>query len=320
MLNPDRTSRNYILGLAAGAARLGVRCSTLDLAPVWEAVAKGEGDAAMSAAAEWVRLEGVITAMGYAQNPSTLRTPSHWRPGQPTRALLSSLAIPTFHLWTDHPEWCLGGRLLAPSAAELLDSPQHVHLLKSAAAADEAARVLGWKNIISMPMAERIVPPRAADARRFDCTIMVSDAAEPTTESRAFLEHSDPDPTAIDQAHAEVALRGVSKFLRRWHKQPGLAGLDREVPTREERALISHLWLEAKIRTPRFTLWRLACERGLMDKPVFTRLMASPRAYYGVVACLRRVVGWRRNFWPTWLGRRARVGVFGCDAECWEVE
>jgi hypothetical protein len=299
LLNPGRQSRQYLLGLAAGADRAGIPCLRLELGPIWQRATGVEGAAVLASVRAQVgvlaRKYGITHVIGYVYNGTLdLGLGS----GNPPPTLWDELGVHHILLWTDHPEWAAKGAAIDPRCRDLLAGPGRTHLVKSQSAADEAHAVLGWPNIHALPMAEDYAALAAPtdDPPVHDAVAIVGDAAPPPRASLQFLDHDDPDPAAIDaqlRPHAELAWRRA-------------VGTDHD-------ALLD-AWLNAKAHDPQTSFWRLAADLGPAHGASLSWLRADPCRYYTAVQAMRRMVGWRRNFWLAWLGRRADLGLYGSSA------
>src|SRR5688572_24884515 len=212
LLNPGRQSRHYLLGLAAGAARAGVPCLTLELGPIWQGTSGPQGARAMASAraqvSALVRDHGITHVIGYVFNGMH---DLGLAPGG--RTLWDELGVRHILLWTDHPEWATNGAALDASMPGLLGGEHRTHILKCESAALEASEVLGWPNVRAMAMAEDYTSVRPSRSTPIhDVVAIVGDAGAPPSPTLPFLEQADPDPAQIDLAmrpHAERAWRKV---------------------------------------------------------------------------------------------------------------
>lgn len=298
LLNPGRTSRAYLLGLRNAAARLGIPTVAIELAPVWEYFKQG-GDRLQFASyvRDLVRANSIATAIGYGFNGVEF--------GQSPAAppLLADLGLVHLMLWTDHPEWCLNAAPLEEPLRTRLNHPLHVHLLKSESAAAEASRVLGWRNIHSMHMAEDTVTVHPDPIEPvYDVVSVLSDAAPLPEALLPFLAESDPVPATLDELMRPAALAAFNKVVR---QESPAQSPERFTPLAQE-------WLDAKQAHPTHSLFRLSAK--LRQQENLRWLEAAPTRWYRAISALRRMTAWRRSFWLAWLARRANVCVFGSDA------
>jgi hypothetical protein len=305
VLNSGKASRHYIAGLAAAARAEALPHHVFDLAPFWKAQRQGFGPAAAEHLVNEAKIAGVKRVVGYAHNPIAAGI----GPGGVPVNVFAREGIACTLFWTDHPEWATGGDALLPNRSAVLAHPLHTHIVKSAAAAAEVRGVLGcgptpWQNVTSMRMAESVPGgfPQCKDVPMWDAVMIVSDAQPPTDISQQYLCYDDPSPREIDTAHAPAALTAAEKAAR----SHGCGDLVKAVAPG---------WIQHKLIHPELSWWQVFAATG--GSPSW--LTQSPTLYYNVVAALRRLHNWRRNFWPAWLARRAHLGVFGCDASCWGV-
>ena len=317
LLNPGRTSRHYMSGIVQGISSLGLGCGRLDLAQAWQAHKAGPAayTAFVNDLTAWIVKENFTHCIAYAHNAASLMTPkSLAKPiGTPgVGPLTTSLGLENIMLWTDHPEWCVQGTAMDEPMRTVLDHPGNLHVLKSAAAAAEAKAMLGWPRMLGCPMGEDVAAiagtPAATDVA-FDVSMVLSDAAAPTEIAAGFLTYEDPDVRAIDLAHVPKALGAARKAVL------ACEGGTERWPALEPLVV---RWLETKCANPSRSFWSVLPDSGGALELDWIR--ASPRRWYAIIAAMRRLVNWRRNFWPAWLAKRVRLGVFGCDASCWGVE
>jgi len=314
LLNPGHTSRNYMLGIASAAERLGVLAGTLELGPVWQRL-QGAGAAGPSIRADLARQvtdlcarHGVTHAIGYTQNGVFEFGMFEKRRGQAPVSAFTQAGVRHILLWTDHPNWAMNGTALDPQVSSALAHPSHLHVVKSPAAASELREICGWASVLASPMAEdyqALTPSKEAEPR-FDVAVLMSDATPLPECVRRFLSEDDPDPCAIMEALAPEARRAVKRFVAE-------AELGASLSAAAE-ALLSAL-MDARTKSPLVPVWTL-CERLREQHPEAAAwLMADPRRWHRGASCVNALSAWRRFFWPAWLGRRVSVGVFGSSAE-----
>lgn len=315
LLNPGEVSRHYLLGIRAGADRAGIAAITMELGPVWQATRVGAAgpQAALAAAAEWYkqayalcrreRITHVIsyvfngvTSFGLAPGEGGVRCSPFTRAG--ARHVL---------LWTDHPNWAADRAAFQPAMRAALDHPLHAHVLKSRAAADEAAAVLGWANCRAMEMAEDpgAFAPAADVTPAHDAVVILSDAAPIPGPLVRFLAEDDPDPADMAAAMIPEALAALA------------ASLDRHGADADRRAACLSLaddWLAAKLDRPLVSFWRLAGRLAPRHGEALGWLASDAARWYDAVHALQAATRWRRMFWLAWLGRRVNLGVYGSAA------
>lgn len=314
LLNPGRTSRNYLLGIARAAERFGILAGTIELGDMWAALhaARSPGDRA-GVQREWAsRVQDICAArrvthaLGYVFNGAFdfgLAPDAQGRPA----GLFPRLGVRHVMLWTDHPNWAMNAAALDPSVRRALAHPDHRHLLKSPAAADECAAVCAWpaQTVIGTDMGEdpTTLRPAREVAPVHDAVLIMSDAAPPAPEVHGFLHQDDPDPRAI-----MCAMRPVAE--RQWRRACERHGADpRQIPGLEA---LGAEWLALKLDDPAASFWSLHGALAAAHAEALSWLKADPRRWYDAVAALNAITAWRRTFWPAWLARRINLGVYGC--------
>lgn len=306
-----------MIGLARGAARAGLAHTVVDMAPIWDAVrragAGGLGDALASARSQFadiVRREGITHVLGYASNGADLGIVQTEAGGE-ARPLFAALGCTHLMLWTDHPEWCVGGTALEPASRGVLSDPAHVHFVKSEPAANEVREIVGWARTHAMHMAEdaEMVSPCTEVRAEHDVSVILGGCGALLPEATDALGNDHPDAGAIDAARHLKAVEKVRKTV----------GLDPEGALWSDSVCaLADAWLAAKRARPLDAFGRIAADErvGLMAQhgSALAWVRAEPKRYYAVLRAMRSMVDWRRNFAVAWLARRVRVGVYGCDA------
>lgn len=306
LLNPGRTSRHYLLGIAGAARQRGILAGTLELGEVWAAAGSPASRAKVAARVRGLCEEaGVTHVLGYVHN-GVFDFGLH-EAGNGPEPLFASMGLRHILLWTDHPNWAQQGGALDPRAAKVLAHPLHTHIVKSQAAAAEIAEVLGWPAVMGMPMAEdpgMIVPDRSIMPVH-DAVMIVGDPTAPPIETLSFLDDADPEPAAVMRAMRPAAERAFELTLGSWsasaEQSAGLWALARS-------------WLDAKEAQPLRSFHGLARGLEASHGPALAALRADPRRWYATIAALGAVSAWRRTFWPAWLARRADLCVMGPGA------
>lgn len=308
LLNPGRTSRHYLRGLAAAAERAGWLAGTVDLGPMWAHLQRAgpaaRHDLAVQAREQCERL-GVTHVLGYVHN-GVLDLAVERDPHGGVHPVSPFVAAGARHilLWTDHPNWAVEGSSLRAPASAMLAHPMHHHWLKSPAAAAELAVVAGWPNVFALPMAEdpAAFQPPVTTVPQHDAVVILSDAAATPPETLPFLDEQDPDPAAVMRAMrpaAIAAFRGAT----------GSAAAMRGVLD-----ALADDWIEAKIRRPLVPFFRLREELPPHHAEALAWLAGDATRWYAALAALHRITAWRRSFWIAWLGSRVNFGVFGSSA------
>lgn len=316
LLNPGRQSRHYMLGLARAATRLGIPHACVEMEELWrvrdaEAQSRGMMGACVRVQLELARLvrkHRITHVIGYAWNGALDFGLLSREPGEPGEPMFAALGVRHIMLWTDHPDWFNQGAALRAEFVSRLDNPLHTHVLKSRAAAAEAAAALGWRNTVAMPMAEdieRFRIARAVDepAPVHDVVAIMGGASALPPEIEPFLNDERPDPVAMDRAAMPAAM---ARWMR-WVESLSASTRDAD----SLRAFGAEL-LRAKSREPRRSVWSLARALPVEHESALERLHVVPQRWYAAVGVLRRLGEWRRSFYPAWLARRLDFGLYGC--------
>lgn len=313
LLNPGQMSRHWLLGMAAGAERLGVLAGTLELGPVWSAIegatSQNIDDVRNQLAGQIVRFcqqRRVTHVLSYLHNgafeaglfPDERNIPV---------TLFTRAGIRHIMLWSDHPNWALNSAALNPTVAEILGHPSHTHIVKSPEAAQEAGAVLRWPNVHAMHMGEDMAalqPATGVDVIH-DAVIIMADSMPVAAPLVPFLDEENPRADVLASTMRSAATH--SAYL----------AIDRYVTGDVDRALCHSLiedWLEARIKAPHVPFWSLIPRLDDSHADAVGVLKRDPRLYYETLKALQMVVAWRRFFWPAWLGRRISLGVYGSPA------
>ena len=313
LLNPGQMSRHWLLGMAAGAERLGVLAGTLELGPVWSAI-----EAATSQNIDDVRNQLAGQIVRFCQQRRVTHVLSYLHNGAfeaglfPDErnipvTLFTRAGIRHVMLWSDHPNWALDGAALNPTVAEILAHPYHTHILKSTAAAQEAASVLKWPNVHAMHMGEdfsALQPASNVDVIH-DAVIIMADAMPVPAPLVPFLDEDNPRPDVLASTMRSTATHAA------------FVSIDRYVTGDVDRALCHTLvdeWVEARIKQPHVPFWSLIPKLDDSHTDAIAVLKRDPRLYYETLNSIQKVTAWRRFFWPAWLGRRISLGVYGSPA------
>lgn len=314
LLNPGQTSRHYMLGIAAAAERAGVLAGTLELGPVWQRLqtAGAQGQAVRSdlgrQVTELCARHRVTHAIGYTQNGVFDFGLYEERRGHAPVSALTRAGVRHILLWTDHPNWAMNGAALDPQVSSVLAHPNHLHVVKSPAAASELRAMNRWANVIASPMAEdyTTLTPAPDLEPRFEAAVLMSDAAPLPGPVRPFLDHDDPDPSAVMESLLPVARKAAKAFVAEAELGASLSAASD--------ALLSAM-IEARVQSPLVPVWTLAQRLREHHPEALAWLSADPRRWHRGAACVNALSAWRRFFWPAWLGRRVSLGVFGSPAE-----
>lgn len=310
LLNPGDTSRHYLLGLRGGAERAGATVTTLELGPVWKATRGPNGPAAAAdlykQAYALCRRDRITHVISYVFNGVTcfgLAKDERGHLCSPfTRAGCRHIL-----LWTDHPNWAYDRAAFRPACRQALSHPLHSHILKSRAAADEAAAIMGWANVSHLPMAEHPSSfDPAGDTRPIhDVVALLSDAGPVPEAIAPWLTNDDPDPLELMRLLRPAAAERARALLNSCPMGEGML---------EACERLFEDWLDEKLDRPLMSFWSLADRLRGRHAEALGFLAADPARWFDTVAALRTMTDWRRNFWLAWLGRRVNLGIYGSSA------
>ncbi len=314
LLNPGRTSRHYMLGLARAAQRLGILAGTLEMDSIWRRLSIGtRGGGPEPAVRRQVAREvlgfctraRVTHILGYLYNGVAEFGVATGTDGRP-EPVLAQQGIRHLLLWTDHPNWAVSGAALKEPARSLLAHPALTHIVKSEAAAEELREVCAWPNVLGLPMAEDYETMRPARApssgARHDAVVILGDAAPPPEPVHPFLSEDDPDPQSLMDAMRPSARSTWSELLREWTPPSEIA------PALER---LGDALIDQRADRPLCSVWRLSQRLPPEHSAALRWLRASPARWYKAVAALGLLTAWRRSFYLAWLGRRVDLGVYG---------
>ena len=160
LLNAGKMSRNYLLGLANSARRLGIDHVCVEIDPLRAAITANQAAGLQQLDALLVR-ERIGAVLGYTVNGCDL-------PGEMVggnfRTFFEVRGIPHILFWTDHPQWANERQALSPGLQPAFRSANSFHFVKTEAHAAELRRILGWPNCFACPLAcdpDMISPGRA---------------------------------------------------------------------------------------------------------------------------------------------------------------
>lgn len=309
LLNPGVTSRNYLVGIARAADRLGVLAQAVELEPIWSRIRDGGPGGLRDVVREIVDLcerQCVTHVIGYAHNGVFDFGPYADPLGASAEpvGLFTHLGLRHILLWTDHPNWAMGASALEPKAALSLAHPNLIHVVKSRAAADEVRDVLGWANVRAMDMAEdcELIQPASDVSAVHDVVTIMGDVTAVPKALEPMLEQDDPDPTAIMRLLAPVAQQQAQEQCDDPHE-------------REACSLFAAALIECKINEPHRALHAISQMVASEHAEALHWLRGDARRWYALVNALQGLTRWRRMFWLVWLGERVDVGVYGSAAE-----
>lgn len=316
-LPPGMQARFYLQGLLAGAKRLGIETVPIELQALWARTRAGESlnPAGVRQARDWigglVKHRGITHTLGYATG-AAMELGVGMADDRP-RTYWHGRGVTNVQLWTDHPNWYESGSMLHPTAAALLEGPEFMHWLKSASAAEEAASILGWTDVRGLAMAEEpglLEPPAAASDPDFDAVVICGSIRPIRPELESLLGDDQVETRQVLEATREAATAGWDKWL---------AELD--APSQLDLPGFGRAAIAMRCKQPAATVWEIT------NRPAFSAfegeirwLRSEPRRWYDAIRRIQRLAIGLRSFWPAWLARRAKVGVFGADASALGIE
>ena len=304
ILNPGRVSRRWMESFAAHARAMRTLGATIEVGQVWDRITRAGADhvrerqaIAREIAALCAR-ERITHALGYVSNLSYDCGLHPDADGKPA-SLFVHCNVRHLMLWSDHPNWADNGRALDDPLRRLLGHRMHTHFVKSAAAAEECRRVLGWENVHHLHMGEgpSIITPARRDTPTCDGVTIMSDVSPVPAALTSLLDRPDPDPRELMRLSLASVLQQAARAC------PGASPVAFEA------------WAELKIASPNEPLFRLASKLCGPHAHTLAELQASPRQWYAAVAAMHTLTAWRRSFWTAWLARRCSVEVHGSPSE-----
>jgi len=303
LLNPGRMSRNWMIGMARGAERLGIQTRTLELSEAWEK-RNTSPDAVAGALERVISKERIAAVVGYTYNGCAEFRRSRDANGH-EETPLCRLGIPHLMFWSDHPQWANERAGLMPGLQDLLRHESHHHFVKSEAAADEIKAVLGWPHVYGLAPGEDTHRLRPAPRRRpeFDVVCVVGSPPAPLGEVERLLESDDPD---VDAIHGWAAQCAAALLREAW---------DAHVPAerRVELDALAEQWVQAKRSDPLTSAYRHFVDLRRRHPDACDWLVDHPEVYFAALHALWEFGRWQRTFTLRYLSRFFRVGVFGRD-------
>ena len=142
LLNGGKMSRNYLLGIANSARRLGIDHLCVEIDHIRAALTQNQATAIRELDALLTR-KRIGAMLGYTLNGCDL-------PGENAggnfRSFFEVRGIPHLLFWTDHPQWANEKQALQAGLQPAFRSPNCFHFVKTRTHAQELARILGWPN------------------------------------------------------------------------------------------------------------------------------------------------------------------------------
>ncbi len=303
LLNPGRMSRHWLLGMIAGAERIGLRTEVVELGPVWDVLRSGRrSDAAGFARA--LREKRVRAAIGYTMNGLN-EWPAATDPTGAVRPFFEQVGIPHLMWWSDHPQWASEKAALAPGIQTALRSPNHHHFLKSTLAADELSHIAGWPNCHGMPVAEDPARLRPAEGVQPEFDVVAVIGSPPALDERLvrFLDDDTPDQEAIN----DIVAQKVDQKLRAIWDKESPRGFSAELEA------FGHSWIERRKCDPLTGSFRVFQALEPQYPRATCWLRANYRVYFDALEAMWTFGRWQRTFVLRYLSKHLKVGVFGSD-------
>ncbi len=303
LLNPGRMSRNWMVGIARGAERLGIPTRTLELAQAWERRATAPDAVARGIEKAIVR-DCIAAAVGYTYNGCAefRRTRDG---GDLDQTPLCRLGIPQLMFWSDHPQWANERAGLLPSLQPLLRHPAHHHFVKSQAAADEVVGLLRWPHVYGLPPGEdtQRLCPSSRRRPEYDIVCIVGSPPAPLGKLEPLLDTDEPD---LDAIHGLVAEQSRDLLRQAW---------DAHVPADRRPAFeaLGRDWIDARRSDPLAAAYRHFLALRAAHTDACDWLSRHPQAYFAALHALWEFGRWQRTFVLRYLARYFNVGVFGYD-------
>jgi len=301
LLNGGKMSRNYLLGIANSARRLGVDHYCVEIDQVRAAMAQNQGSAIHQFDALLQR-ERIGAVLSYTLNGCDL-------PGENAsgtfRTFFELRGIPHLMFWTDHPQWAADKQGLNTKLQPAFRSANCFHFVKTSAHAIELNRILGWPNCFDCPLAcdpGQIRPADTADPE-FDIVAIYGGSPRLLDRLRPFLDAEDPDPRDLMLSYADDIRAGLDAL---WKS-------DAPDMLRPQLQALSSKLLDARLNDPlKASIWHVP---GLAQEfPVAMRwLTANHLSYFKMTAHLYKLRNWLRHFMPAYLARYFRLAIFGGD-------
>jgi hypothetical protein len=294
-------SRNYLLGIANSARRLGIDHACIEIDQLRAAIAQNQA-AAIQQFDALLQRERIGAVLGYTLNGCDL-------PGENAggifRTFFEVRGIPHLMFWTDHPQWAADKQALNPMLQPAFRSANCFHFVKTRAHATELNRILGWPNCFDCALAcdpDQIRPAPQVEPE-FDIVAIYGGSPKFREQLKPFLDADDPDPRELMMSYVDEIRAGLDAL---WKS-------DAPEMLRPQLAALSSKLLEARLNDPlRASIWRVPAIA--QEFPIAMRwLTANHLTYFKMTAQLYKLRNWLRHFMPAYLARHFRVGIFGGD-------
>jgi hypothetical protein len=301
LLNGGKMSRNYLLGIANSARRLGIDYVCIEMDQIRAAMTANQAATIQQLDALLAR-ERVGAVLSYTLNGCDL-------PGENAagnfRSFFDVRGIPHILFWTDHPQWANEKQALQPGLQPAFRSANCFHFVKTQAHAMELSRVLGWPNCFDCALACDPDQIRPAEAQRaeFDVVAIYGGSPKLLDRLKPFLESDDPDPRDIMSSYIDDIRGGLDAL---WKS-------DAPEPLRPQLASLSSKLLTGRLNDPLTASIRHIPALTFEFPAAMRWLTVNHQTYFKMTAHLYKVRSWLRHFMPAYLAKHFRVAIFGGD-------
>ena len=215
LLNGGKMSRNYLLGIANSARRLGIDhlCVEIDQIRAAHRAESGGGDCSNSMRCSIA--SGSARCSSYTLNGCDL--PGENACGNLPHLLRSSRHSAHLLFWTDHPQWANERQALQPGLAAGVSVGQLLSLREDRAHAQELNRILGWPNCFDCPLAcdpDQIRPAEQDANPEFDVVAIYGGSPKLLDRLKPFLDSDDPDPRDIMLSYVDEIRAGLDALWK----------------------------------------------------------------------------------------------------------
>jgi Glycosyl transferases group 1 len=302
LLNGGKMSRNYLLGIANSAQRLGIDHLCIEMDQIRAAIAQNQ-TAAIQQLDALLNRERIGAVLSYTLNGCDL-------PGENAnrvfRTFFEVRGIPHLLFWTDHPQWASERQALSPGLQPAFRSGNSFHFVKTRAHAHELNRILGWPNCFDCPLAcdpDQIRPVEQETNPEFDVVAIYGGSPKLRDHLKPFLDSDDPDPHDLMLSYVDDIRSNLDAI---WKS-------DAPDVLRPQLAALAEKLLAARLDQPlKASIWNLPAVE--QEFPMAMRwLTINHQTYFKMTAQLYKCRAWLRHFVPAYLAKYFRVGIFGGD-------
>jgi glycosyl transferase family 1 len=301
LLNGGKMSRNYLLGIANSAKRLGIEHLCVEVDSIRAAMAANQAVAIQQFDALLTR-ERVDAVLSYTLNGCDL-------PGENAagnfRTFFETRGIRHILFWTDHPQWANEKQALQPGLQPAFRSANCVHFVKTQAHAMELSRILGWPNCHDCALAcdPEQIKPTPQQEPEFDVVAIYGGSPKLADRLKPFLDADDPDTRDIMNSYVDEIRAGLDAL---WKS-------DAPEPLRSQLQALGSKLLSARLNDPLTASIRHVPALAHEFPQAMRWLTINHLTYFKMTAHLYKVRNWLRQFMPAYLARHFRVAIFGGD-------